>query len=183
MSGGGEIIYRVNDLDEIGYVNEAYDAFASANDAGHIASAGVLHHPVWEFIADLSTRHIYRELLQRVRAGRPVRFQFRCDSPTCRRLMEMNVRRGETGAVEFRARALSEEARPYQALLDSHIERSGELLRACGWCKKIFVAGEWLEIEEAVQRLRLFERPAVPPLTHGICEECYKKMMAALGRE
>jgi hypothetical protein len=180
MGADGEIIYRLNDCDEIGYANDAYDAFAAANEGEHVSSAAVLRHSVWEFISDLSTRQLYRDLIRRVRAGRPVRFQFRCDTPTCRRLMEMTVARGEGGAVEFRARVVSEEARPYQALLDPRAPRAGEMLRVCGWCKKVQTGEEWLELEDAVGRLGLFERPAVPPITHGVCEPCYQKMMAVI---
>jgi hypothetical protein len=34
-------------------------------------------------------------------------------------------------------------------------------------------AGRWAEIEEAVTSLRLFEYKSLPPLTHGMCEQCF----------
>jgi hypothetical protein len=92
----------------------------------------------------------------------------------------MRVHRGEDGAVEFRTHTLSEEIRQPQTLLESNPPRSQELLRACGWCKKVFVGEVWAEVEDALARLRLFERSLLPSLTHGICEQCYQKMVETL---
>ena len=79
------------------------------------------------------------------------------------------------GGVEFNVRTLSIEKRPPQALLDPAV-RSGPLLRICGWCKKIPIGVRWVEIEEAISEMHLFENAALPRLTHGICEECEKKI-------
>jgi hypothetical protein len=54
------------------------------------------------------------------------------------------------------------------------------MVRVCGWCKKVDVGGSWAEVEEAVTRLRLFDRPLLPQLTHGICEGCYDRMVETL---
>jgi hypothetical protein len=51
----------------------------------------------------------------------------------------------------------------------------------CGWCKRTPDAnGEWLEIEQALLRLALFQQTALPVITHGICEYCQCVMTAAL---
>ncbi len=179
MPPAGDVIYRLNDRDEICFANEAYDQFAAANDGMSCASGAVLHHPLWGFITDRTTRQLYRDILGRVRRGRPVRFPFRCDSPACRRLMEMDIG-GAGGTVEFRVRTIAEDSRPFQALLAAEAPRSRELLRACSWCKKVHVGDAWAEVEDAVARLRLFERPVLPAVTHGICEPCYQQVFGAL---
>jgi hypothetical protein len=104
-----EIIYRINDWDQICYVNPAYDTFAGANDGATSASGAVLERSLWDFISDPTTRHLYREMLGRVRRGRPVRIRFRCDSPTHRRLMEMDIDAGANDMVEFRVRTIQED--------------------------------------------------------------------------
>jgi hypothetical protein len=171
-----DIIYKLNDRDEICFVNEAYDEFAVANAGITCASAAVLNYPLWNFITDITTQLLYRDLLQRARAGRRIQFNFRCDSPTCRRLLEMNLSCGEDGMVEFRVRTISEESRPPQALLEPHAARSDQLLRMCAWCKKICLEDVWVDVEEAAARLRLFEQSMLPLLTHGICELCRQAM-------
>jgi hypothetical protein len=177
---GGEVCYWLNDRDEIVFVNDAWGAFAAANGGEHLSAADVLGRPLWGFVADPATQHLYRQVLARVRGGRAARFTFRCDSPDCRRLMEMEVGRGPEGVTEFRSRTLSEEVRQPQALLDPARPHSGGLVRVCGWCKKVDVGGRWEEVEEAVSRLALFERPVLPRLTHGICEGCFATMTETL---
>lgn len=179
MSEMADIVYRVNGNDQIVYVSEAWDTFAVANGGEGVRAARVLHRPLWDFITDLSTQEIYRTLMRKARAGHLVRFTFRCDAPWRRRFLEMTMLGGPDNAVEFHTRTLLEEERPVPVLLDPDAPRSDELLRSCGWCKKILVGDEWVEVEEAVHRLRLFHRRLVPAITHGICDECYARMNAA----
>lgn len=178
-----EITYMVNRHDEIVSVSEAWDVFAVGNGGYSVVAARVLHRPLWEFITDLSTQEIYRALIQKARAGHPVQFTFRCDAPWRRRFLEMTILGREDGSVEFHTRTLLEQERPTPLLLDPEAPRSDELLRACGWCKKIQVSSEWMEVEEAIHRLRLFHRRWLPSITHGICNECYARMMAVAAEE
>jgi hypothetical protein len=177
---GGDVQYRVNDRDEIVFVNEAWGPFATANGDQRLATAEVLGRPLWEFISDPTTRHLYRDILARVRGGVPVRFTFRCDSPACRRLLEMQVAGEPGGGAEFRTRVLSEVGREPQPLLEPDRPHSGEFVRMCGWCKKVDLGGRWAEVEEAVSHLGLIDRLLLPQLTHGVCEDCYARMVETL---
>ncbi|GAB4400098.1 MAG: hypothetical protein Kow00123_07590 [Anaerolineales bacterium] len=182
MSETPDIVYRVNARDEIDFVCDEWDDFAVANGGESVLSAQVLGRPIWDFITDLSTQEIYRALIRKARSGRSLQFTFRCDAPWRRRFLEMTVVGKEGGAVEFHTRTLLEEERPTPILLDADVGRSDELLRSCGWCKKFLVGDEWVEVEEAVQRLRLFQRRRLPSITHGICDECYEKMNEVAAR-
>lgn len=95
----------------------------------------LLGRPLSEFIADGTTRLLYRDVLARVRGDRPVRFVLQCDSPDCRRLLEMEISRGQDGLAEFRVWTLSEDERQPQPLLDPDRPRSEELLQVCGWSR------------------------------------------------
>jgi len=174
------VVYRVNDRDEIVLVDDAWDRFAGANAGHRVLAREVLHHSLWDFVVDATTRKIYRQVLQRVRDGRSVAFRFRCDSPDRRRLLEMRIARCEDATIEFSTSTIEEEARPHLAVLDTGIVHSKELVKACGWCGRINVGHSWIEIEEALGHLRLFEGPVPPMLSHGVCEKCYGNMAAAL---
>ena len=174
MTDQNDIIYRVNQSDEIVFVNQAWDRFSSTNGGEKVTSAEVLNRFLWEFITESTTQELYRQVLRRIRSGRSLQFNFRCDSPECRRLLEMHVYRAEGDTIEFRTHELSKEFREPPIILDSHAARSQEMLRACGWCKKVFVADAWVEAEEAVKQLRLFEQSLMPNMTHGICPPCYE---------
>jgi len=175
------IVYRLNGEDEIVYVNAEWAKFALSNDASDLLPERVLNRPLWDFVSDETTVHLYRQLLQLARAGQPARFNFRCDSPECRRLMEMTVSGLIGGEVQFETRVLREDERTRQGLLDRYSPRASKMLRICGWCKRMNLDGEsWGEIEEAVTSLRLFEYHALPMLTHGMCEACFRDIAGKL---
>ncbi len=175
-----EIRYTLNDSDEIVAVNDDWDAFATANGAPHLAAGQVLGRSLWEFVTDDTTRLLYRDVLARVRRDRAIRFTFRCDAPDCRRQLEMEVSGAPDGGTTFRVRTLAEETRPPQPLLDPAHPRSAQLLRACGWCKKVDLDGRWVEVEEAVEAMGLFQHAELPQVTHGICDDCFARMSAAI---
>lgn len=177
MIGHPHIVYRLNSQDEFIFLNEEWVNFAVANDASDLLPDRVLGRLLWEFIIDETTIHLYREILDQVRAGRSMKFSFRCDAPEYRRHMEMIVTRHDNGGVQFETRTVREEERPRQEALDRRAPRLGDLLRVCGWCKRVDVGqGRWGEVEEAVTTFRLFEGPRLPMLTHGMCEACLKTM-------
>lgn len=172
----GDVVYRINDRDELILVAGEWDRFAAANAGPAVASDRVLHRPLWDFITDAATREIYRRILASVRGGRPLRFTFRCDSAERLRLFEMTVERREDGSVEFRTRTLSDERRSRTARPDPAVAVPEGPVRVCGWCKKICVDGVWGEVDEAVAKLWFFQPPRLREVTHGMCEQCYQSM-------
>lgn len=175
------ISYTLNANDELISVDGQWDAFATANGGAHLTSPNVLGRSIWDFVSDPTTRLLYRDVLARVRHDRTVTFTFRCDAPDCRRLLAMTVLGKPGGWVVFEIRTISEERREPQRLLDLATLRSSDLLRLCGWCKKVDVSGRWTEVEEAVVALGLFDQAVLPQVTHGICETCYTSMAATAG--
>ncbi len=176
MPSSPDLIYRVDPADRICYANAQYDQFALANDGSTAHSTAVLHRLLWDFITEPTTQQLYRHALKRVRGGQTIRFVFRCDSPDCRRLMEMSVVSVGNQIVEFRTREVSRESRPPQSVLQRHVRRSNAFLRMCAWCNAVDVDGHWVEIEQATRQLGLLEQPHPPALTHGICDPCLAKM-------
>jgi hypothetical protein len=51
----------------------------------------------------------------------------------------------------------------------------------CSFCKQVACAGNWVEIEEAVAHMRLFEDNNPPRVSHGACPSCYQIVMDQLG--
>jgi hypothetical protein len=75
--------------------------------------------------------------------------------------------------VEFESRIVRQELREHVRLMNPSVERGKRFVSICGWCKKIALPnGQWVEVEEAVRVLNLFDEPQLPTLTHGICGEC-----------
>ena len=178
-------IWIIDDSDKIVHVNDAWLAFACENTAPQLTATVVLNHPLWLFIQGQETNYLYRQIFSRVRAGvSPVKFPFRCDSPDCRRFMEMQLSLLPGGAIEFVSHILREEWRDPVDLLDNSRDRSGEFLKVCSWCKKINIPGQgWGEIEAAIAPLDLFGHHTTPRMTHTICEACHDTVKLELERE
>jgi hypothetical protein len=176
------ITYRVDAEDRLCAVNEEWDRFARDNGAPGLAGGGALGRPLWDFITDAATAHLYRRLLERARQGRESSFGFRCDSPDRKRWLRMTMSPAGDGGVDFAVDAVRVETRPPLAALDAGCARAGEAVKLCGWCKRFPVGREWLEAEDAVPRLGLMGEGTAPPLTHGLCPECEARMNAELER-
>jgi hypothetical protein len=178
-------IWIIDDADKIVHVNDAWLAFAGENAAPQLTAALVLDQFIWRFIQGQETIYLYKQIFARLRAGKsPVKFPFRCDSPDCRRFMEMKLSLLPGGAIQFMAQILRQEWRDPVDLLDASRDRSGEFLKICSWCKKINIPGQgWGEIEAAIEALDLFGHHSMPRMTHTICDACYSAVRLELNQE
>lgn len=177
------VTYSIDKSDSFLTVNEGWSAFATANDGERLLPPPIIGTVLWHWIADATTREIYRSVLRRVRDGEgDMRFCFRCDSPDQRRLLQMQIAAGPDASVKFQTRALIIQPRSRVLLLSASAPRAAALLIICAWCAKIpDKRGTWLEVEDAIESLRLFEGQPLPQLSHGICSACAASMEEALG--
>jgi len=175
------LTYRIDSADQIKTVNDAWTSFARSNGGERLLPPEILATSLWSWIVDPTTRQVYRTLLSRVRKGvGTVRFQFRCDGPDRRRLLQMQIIADTPDEVDFQTSLVRSQSRAAVGLLDKSALRSEELLTICGWCMRVPVSGAWLEIEQAVPALGLFERTPLPRLSHGMCPNCHATMLTAL---
>lgn len=182
MPASNDVIYTLDASDAIVEVNEAWISFASENSGTHLLPPPILGRNLWDFISDRTTKQVYVQLFERVRAGATeVRFSFRCDAPEYRRLLEMKIMAQPAGVLSLVVQPQVVERREPVLLLDAEVRRGANLLRMCAWCKRIPDAnGNWLEIEEALPQLGLFEQNILPTITHGVCEDCTRALTGAL---
>ncbi len=140
-----------------------------------------LGRSLWDFVAGEDMKKLQRMLIRRVRgeAG-GVELPFRCDGPDVRREMDIRITSSSAGRlVRFNGALRSEQGREFQPLLDPKVERGDDLVEMCGWCDRFRVDGEWVEVEEAAARLRLFQRGGPPAISHGVCPDCTEMLLAA----
>jgi hypothetical protein len=176
----GSCRYELDDELRIVAFDARWSLFAVANETPRLAEAEhVLGRPLLSFIAGDSTAHLYETLFDVVRrTQRPVTLPFRCDSPSLRRYLDLTIEPRPHG-LALSSTLSKAEARPREPLLDAAAARSEEMLRMCSFCKKLKVAAEWMEVEAAVARLRIFDRARVPAISHGLCEPCLHTALAA----
>jgi hypothetical protein len=62
-------------------------------------------------------------------------------------------------------------------MLDPLETHSDQWLTICSWCKRLPVSDfGWLEIEDAVARLKRFGSQLLPTLTGGLCPDCKRQI-------
>jgi hypothetical protein len=166
------IWYAIDETDRLIAASDEYFDFASHNE---YPGAGLcVGMPLWDCVADSTTRFVQRSLVRRVRrSGRTLTLPFRCDGPNVRRELTMEIGpRAETGWIQFSASIVSEEQRPRQALLDLGQERGDRAITMCSWCDRFMVERTWVEIEQAVNDLGLTNGSDLPSIDYALCDRC-----------
>ncbi|MEW6321881.1 MAG: hypothetical protein AB1635_12455 [Acidobacteriota bacterium] len=172
--------YRLGRQDEIVEVGGAWDDFALSNEAPELQGQRVVGRFIWEFIADRTTAGLFKALYAAVRGGKALAIPFRCDGPSVRRYMQLQMAGSDHGGLTVSSSLVREECRPAQPILQRGTVRSDALLSMCSWCNRLRVDAGWCEVDEAVAALGLFEQTRLPQLTHGICEPCRQQIEAAM---
>ena len=94
--------------------------------------------------------------------------------------MRLTIEPAEDRSLRIVVQLLKEEERERVALLDAMVRRDDDLITMCSWCRRVRTAPDsWEEVEVAIQLLGLFDRDALPQITHGVCPECTVRVMEA----
>lgn len=170
-------VYEVDHNDVIVMVSQNWESFANCNTwTANIGPKDVLGRPLWDFIQNMEARHLYKGLFQKVRTGvssGPI--PFRCDSPEERRFLTLELSPLPNGHIKIKSTIERVESRDPVSMIDIKAPRSDELVTICSMCKKIALPTKtWVEIEDGLVQMRLFEADEMPKLTHGLCPDCHQ---------
>ena len=175
------IEYEIDALDSFVSIGGDWDRFAEKNGAPRLTADNLLGRSLWSYISGADVASLYRALMDRVRESkRAINFDFRCDSPNKRRWFHLIVTPLPGNCLRFYSILLKEEVRPPVRLFGSDVPCSDELLTVCSVCKKVKCADVWVEVEEAVKKLHLLEDEPHPRISHGLCCECYTRLLEGL---
>lgn len=166
--------YELDESDTIVNVSSNWAEFATDNGVENERQKFVGAN-IWDFIQDLETQHLYKLLYRKARKGLTIPpIPFRCDSPTKKRFLELNIQKIRGDHLLIKSTIIKEEERIPVKLLDVEAGRSSELVKMCSMCKKVETSkGEWEEVEQYVIKQKYFEKARIPNLSHGLCKNCY----------
>jgi hypothetical protein len=170
-----ELICHIDAAGTVIEVNDQWHEFSRENQLAGAPSLSSVGRPFWDHMGNRTIVHFLLALVAKVRrTGREIAVPFRLNTPQKRRQLELRLLRKPAGMVEFRWRIQREERldarskKPWENLWPRY---SDDLIRMCSWCKRV-AAPDWVEVDEAVRRLKLFESDPIPRVTHTICETC-----------
>ncbi|MFP5213795.1 MAG: hypothetical protein ACLGPL_10485 [Acidobacteriota bacterium] len=184
-----QTLHRIDGRDTIIHIDDSWIAFARENGLAEASKHDFIGRPLWNFIEGPETKHLWRLMLGRVRSKQtPIWLSYRCDAPDRRRYMRMGIIPHPNMDVEMYNTVVKEEVRKSLRVLDPAFPRDERVIKICSWCKRVLVGsdgrmenmGEWMELEDAVERLKLFESASLPSLNHGICNLCFSRVIAEI---
>jgi len=171
-------VYKVDASDVIVEVDDGFRRFAAENGAGRLPE-GVVGRSLFDFIKGRQPLEVWRHLLLRARRQGPIEnLRCRCDSPSTRRVIAIDLDPEPDGSLVFRARTVLEVERDWVPLLE-YKSPNGSMLEICSWCLRVRV-GEWVDIEDAVRRLRLLDEAHAPGVAHALCSDCRDRLLGDL---
>ncbi len=173
--------YTVDSEDKILDLNEGWEAFARANHGDGLTLDTLRGQVLWDFIADPQVRQVWRYLFARVRqTQRAITVPYRCDSPEMKREYNAHLAPEQHGRIRYENHVYRETPRePVRVLALDRSEHTEDFIKMCSWCKSIEHNGRWLALEDAVADLALLCNEPLPQLSHGICPQCYTKVLEA----
>ena len=165
-----EVIYRIDTGDRITFINSGWMHFAITNGLNPEQSKSVIGNRMWAYISDLTVRHFYKILMDKVRkTGKCIAVPFRCDSPDMLRLMEMKITKLGDGALEFQNILIRQRRRKKPAFAQTTPKQKMPLM--CLGCDKVKVTN-WIEPDLAVRQMKIFEKTIAPLVSHDVCPQC-----------
>lgn len=172
-----DVLYYLNEGDEVVTVNSAWNRFARENGAHDALGPRVQWRPVWSFISDGTTSLLCRRLIRRAREGTTVDFCLRCDAPATIRLVRMRMQLRRTGLLEIRVRSLRAVPRRLVPIRADARSTSGSP-PWCSWCQRVEVTpGLWVDAAEAAFEHHATDWGNPLEVRPGSCPECVARMI------
>jgi len=177
-------VYRVDRDNVIRFLSPNMVTFALQNDwEASLPPEDVVGQDLLAFIEGIETRHLYEQLMRKVRQARdsvgPI--PLRCDAPSVRRFLKVTLHWLPDDGIEFESELVRTEPRPEVRSIRSGVARSEQIIVMCSMCKKMKLPdGSWLEIEDGLVRLGIFEKEQCPRISHGLCPRCLKEIRAKM---
>ena len=174
--------YEIDKDDRIVFCSPSWDDFAVENDGPHLSFESIKGQSVWDHISCDKTVGLYQRIFASARAGKPVQFFLRCDSPTVRRMLHVSVSPTIDGCVRTSMMLFrTDERDAVHTVLCDHPENSDDDCHTlCTWCNKVNLDG-WHEIEEIVATRNARGRQSPPAIRHGICDPCHDRIDQQIG--
>ncbi|UOD35153.1 hypothetical protein DSN97_02100 [Deferribacteraceae bacterium V6Fe1] len=128
----------------------------------------------FDFSYDEILIKILKNMFSKVRANKKIfSTTYRCDNDDYIRYFELNIIPLNNGQIKLE-HILTKQTKREKSLKD--FTQSSKLYKMCAWCNKILVNDKFIEIEHAINNLKIFDEEGIPNFTHGLCESCKRQL-------
>ncbi|MDK2792967.1 MAG: hypothetical protein PWQ25_1830 [Deferribacteres bacterium] len=94
---------------------------------------------------------------------------YRCDNDNYIRLFRLDIIPLDSSKIKLEHTLIDQRQRVTSL---ENFKQSSRIVTMCAWCNKILCNDQYVEIDEAVNNLKLFEDEGIPKFSHGICDSC-----------
>lgn len=169
------IVYSIDRHDVLTNIGDGWTEFADENDGVDVLYPNsVIGKSLWDFVKGLSLRQIYQEIVRDVRGNdRTVAFDYRCDSPSLKRFMRMEITgQSHSSNVTFLSRTIRIEAKEH-ILKVAAAHRGHFQMTRCSICNLVKLPNEqWDELEIALTEFDLLANDREVRFAWGVCPIC-----------
>jgi len=184
LDGQDVCAYRIDDQDQIQYVNNSWSSFAEQNNGIPSCSFKELKEKsIWSQISDAESRMIYKKVFEKARSSKhTIQFRLHCDSIDTIRILKVYVQPMAHNWLEVRFVLLNESRRNPDALTDFSSGTDG-LIHMCSYCGALKdTNGKWNSIEDEITDRDIFKYQKLPMISHGICPACSENFLNSLNK-
>ena len=182
LDGQDVCAYRIDDQDQIQYVNNSWHSFAEQNNGIPSCSFDQLKgKSIWSQISDAESRMIYKKVFEKARSSKhTIQFRLHCDSIDTIRILKAYVHPMAHNWLEVRFVLLNESRRDPDALTDFSSGTNG-LIYMCSYCGDLKdTNGKWNSIEDEITGRDIFKDQKLPMISHGVCPACRENFLNSL---
>ncbi|NRA68179.1 MAG: prolyl oligopeptidase family serine peptidase [Pseudobacteriovorax sp.] len=167
--------YLIDSKDRLVSLNEEWVAFATTNSGqGVAAESDVIGRRIWDFFSSEELKSVYRWIFQKVRkTEQPFSLPFRCDSPSMRRMMSLEVEHQGNGYLAITTRLDQSISRSPLSLLDVNASRTAESIDICSMCRRVNLGhNHWVEAEDIIHLPEISRTGRFPSFNERVCHDC-----------
>ena len=177
-----EYVYEVDDKDRIVSVDTQWLSFAKNNGAVYLTRNYILGQNLYSFIAGRKLGELYERLLRAARqTGKYMEIPFRCDGPSVRRYMELDIEPTANNYVKLTGRILKRKSRRRVPIFDLPYILNGQWQICCSVCRGLMREdGSWNEAEEVLANPYDEPPDGLPQLSYDVCPACTSIMKEAI---
>lgn len=172
VSGWGDLFYRVDSSDHITSVGGAWDQFARDNDGARLLAQHVIGTRLLTHVHGEASRSFVWTLLDAARKlEKQVARGYRCDSPSCRRHMEMRISPEAGGSLVVEHRLLRIEPLNSEIRFVAAPAGGRSMIGRCSMCNRLRLSGEWREVDQP-EVAALAAGGDQIAVIYGVCPDC-----------
>jgi len=164
--------YWLNSEDAIIAVGSTWDTFAGENEGPGVVSGLIVGRSLWEFISGDPTRMWLSSILTLARIrDETVSRPYRCDSPTVKRFMNLEIKKGADGSLHLVHSLVRVEAMSVPCRVNPSPSAGKKMMQRCSVCNRFNTAKGWMEAED-------LDTPVGSPIAviYAVCSDCMRFM-------